>query len=393
MTRIGNVADGWKLVPLGRTAEITMGNSPPGNSYNDVCDGVPLVNGPVEFSEGALGLTIKSKYTTSPTKMCKRGDLLICVRGSTTGRTNIAAFDACIGRGVAAVRTREHQPYINHFICSRRRQIFRSGSGSTFPSVTRDQLADLQVPVPPLAEQKRIAAILDQADAIRRRRRQAIETTAGLIPAIFHEMFGDPAENPKRWRTLPFADLLSGGMRNGESPARNGSVHGIVLTLSAITGTEFDATASKEAEFGHFRKVSRVSIRDFLICRGNGNRDLVGVGKQPDANMPGVVFPDTMIAARVDSSKLSMAFLDSQWRTQHVRRQIVQGARTTNGTYKINQKLLGGIELVVPPVDTQEAFSARASVVRGLLDKQRHAMNESNANFDSLVQRAFRGAL
>src|SRR5439155_1636751 len=91
--------NGWARCSLIEVAEIEMGNSPPGNSYNERGEGVPLINGPVEFSPGPFGPTIKSKFTTNPTKRCRKGDLLICVRGATTGRTNIAVFDACIGRG------------------------------------------------------------------------------------------------------------------------------------------------------------------------------------------------------------------------------------------------------------------------------------------------------
>src|SRR5205085_4287702 len=86
----------------------TLTQSPPGDTYNTTGEGVPLINGPVEFSAGPFGRTVVNQYTIAPTNFCEEGDLLICVRGSTTGRTNVAAFRACIGRGVAAI-----QPYFN----------------------------------------------------------------------------------------------------------------------------------------------------------------------------------------------------------------------------------------------------------------------------------------
>ena len=152
----------FKYVRLDSVADIRMGNSPPGHSYNETGQGVPLINGPVEFSSGPLGLTVRTKFTTSPTKLCKRGDLLICVRGSTTGRTNIAAFDACIGRGVAAITAHDNQIYINLFVWSQRAKIFALGTGSTFPSISYDDLASLELTLPPLAEQKRIVAKVEE---------------------------------------------------------------------------------------------------------------------------------------------------------------------------------------------------------------------------------------
>jgi type I restriction enzyme, S subunit len=157
---------GWEWTRLGRISEVTMGQSPPGNTYNDIGDGIPLINGPVEFSPGAFGETIKSKYTTSPTKLCKKDDLLLCVRGSTTGRTNISGFDACIGRGVASIRSKIFSMYLNWFIVSLRESIYSKGTGSTFPSISFDKITELVCPVPPINEQRRIVAKVDELMAL-----------------------------------------------------------------------------------------------------------------------------------------------------------------------------------------------------------------------------------
>src|SRR5579862_1096317 len=153
----------WPTKRLGDVSEIIMGQSPDGDSYNTTGDGVPLINGPVEFSKHSFGKTIRSKFTTQPAKFCKEGDLILCVRGSTTGRMNIAGFDACVGRGVAAIRAKQYQPWINHFISAKRDEIYSKGTGATFPNVSGAMLAELSLVVPPLAEQQRIVGILDEA--------------------------------------------------------------------------------------------------------------------------------------------------------------------------------------------------------------------------------------
>jgi type I restriction enzyme S subunit len=155
--------NGWPRKRLGDVCEIIMGQSPDGDSYNTTGEGVPLINGPVEFSGESFGKTIRSKFTTHPTKFCKEGDLILCVRGSTTGRMNIAGFDACVGRGVAAIRAKEYQPWINHFISSKRDEIHDKGTGATFPNVSGGTLADFELVVPPVPEQQRIVGILDEA--------------------------------------------------------------------------------------------------------------------------------------------------------------------------------------------------------------------------------------
>ena len=115
--------NGWQPRKLHDVCEIIMGTSPPGDTYNTVGEGLPLINGPVEFSSGSFGRTARTKFTTAPNKLCKENELILCVRGSTTGKMNIAGSVACIGRGVAAIRAKEYQPWINYFIRSKRDDI------------------------------------------------------------------------------------------------------------------------------------------------------------------------------------------------------------------------------------------------------------------------------
>jgi len=153
----------WPVKRLTEVADIQMGQSPKGTSYNTSGEGIPLINGPVEFGQTPFSQTKKTKFTTEPTKICRAGDLILCVRGSTTGRMNIAGYDSCIGRGVAAIRSEEHQNWINFFIYSNRENIYRLGSGATFPNVSGAMLSKLEIPIPPPEEQKLIVAILDEA--------------------------------------------------------------------------------------------------------------------------------------------------------------------------------------------------------------------------------------
>lgn len=198
----GELPHGWTQTRLGDIAEIIMGNSPPGSSYNEHGQGVPLINGPVEFSEGPFGLTVRTKFTTEPTKFCKKDDLLICVRGSTTGRTNIAAFDACIGRGVAAVQAGEVQQYVNLFVLALRQAIFDMGTGSTFPSISYHQISDIPFPLPPLAEQRRIVEKVDQllglCDELAARQAAQREKRQRLVGATVDRLVSsrNPAEFP-----------------------------------------------------------------------------------------------------------------------------------------------------------------------------------------------------
>ena len=152
----------WEMVELGKISEITMGQSPPGDTYNEDGNGLPLINGPVEFGKDPFSKTIKRQFTTSPSKVCKEGDLILCVRGSTTGRMNISGFEACIGRGVASIRSSEHQSWINYVINSYREKLYSLGIGSTFPNISKEILIHLKIPLPSSDIQSQIIKSLDQ---------------------------------------------------------------------------------------------------------------------------------------------------------------------------------------------------------------------------------------
>lgn len=160
-----NPNSSWSKKQLRSIAKITMGQSPKGSTYNTRGDGIPLINGPVEFSPDQLSKTFITKYTSKPTKLCKKGDLILCVRGSTTGRTNIAGYDSCLGRGVASICANEkliNQNLLNIYIAHMRKSIFNLGTGATFPNVSSDLLSSIEIAFPPIAKQKAIVKKLNQ---------------------------------------------------------------------------------------------------------------------------------------------------------------------------------------------------------------------------------------
>ena len=185
---------GWEWAPLAGISYVTMGQSPPGDTYNRSGDGVPLINGPVEFTAGPFGQTIVNQFTTAPTKLCQEGDLLICVRGSTTGRTNVAAFRACIGRGVAAICSSFDDEFIRLFLWKVREDIISMGRGIAFPSVSKKQLENLAIPLPPLAEQRRIVAKVDDLMTLCDELEAGLDAAGGtrslLLDSLLHESLG-----------------------------------------------------------------------------------------------------------------------------------------------------------------------------------------------------------
>jgi len=185
--------EGWEESKLGEACEISMGQSPKGNTYNDKGIGTPLINGPVEFGPNPFSKTVMSKWTTAPTKMCKKGDLILCVRGSTTGRINIAGFEACIGRGVASIRYEKNQEWLNFFIRANQDQIYKLGSGSTFPNVSGKILKEIGFPEPPLELQNslinRMNGLVEHTNQILKLYKEKLNRIEELKKSILQKAF------------------------------------------------------------------------------------------------------------------------------------------------------------------------------------------------------------
>ena len=285
--------------------------------------------------------------------------------------------------------------YLYYFM---RRESFRSAAkqhmrgGAGQQRVPEDFLRNEHVPLPPLSDQRRIVEILDQADHLRHLRTEADAKANRILPALFIKMFGDPATNSMGWDTKPFRELLTEPLRNGLSPSSAGSFRATVLTLSAITGGTFDETATKDRYFaGRPSMTKEVDPRDFLICRGNGNLGLVGRARFPPRKLGNTLFPDTIIAARVNSAQVNGAYLEALWHTNWMRLQIESRATTTSGIHKINQATLGSLPVRLPPLPLQIRFGSRSS--RLWRSSEAHRTDALDRLFGSLSHRAFLGEL
>ena len=176
---------------LADVAEIVMGQSPPGHTCNTDRIGVPLLNGPTEFGPHHPRPV---QYTTDPRKRAYPGDILFCVRGSTTGRMNWADREYAIGRGIAAIRHREHpelQPLVRAVIEHALPELLAQATGSTFPNVSYDLLATIPWPSLPLPEQRAIAHILSTLDDKIELLRRMNETLEAMARVLFKSWFVD----------------------------------------------------------------------------------------------------------------------------------------------------------------------------------------------------------
>ena len=350
-------------------------------------------------------IAVPSSLVKNPEKMLSTGDILVSsanswnLVGKCCQMPNLQ-YPSAAGGFISILRPKtkklESSYLYRWFSSDKIQRKLRSFANQTtnISNLDHKRTLELQMPLPPLAEQERITGILNAADALRAKRREALAQLDTLLQSTFLDMFGDPVTNPKGWEERTLGELAQDSFRNGLSPSTKGTVDGEVLTLSAITRGRFDFAAQKSVRFDKQPSPSqRLSTDTFLICRGNGNRRLVGTGAYPDRSSIRVCFPDTMIGVAISPSVLAAAYLQNVWRTRRIRRQIDRGARTTNGTHKVNQRLLSSIVFPVPPADLQLRFAAIVESIEEQEASQRAHLAELDTLFASLQSRAFRGDL
>jgi type I restriction enzyme S subunit len=231
-TELGVIPEGWLVSHLGDCGEVIMGQSPPGSSYNRTGVGSPLINGPTEFTDRH---PIKIQWTTQPARFCKTDDLLICVRGSSTGRTNYANDTYAIGRGVAAIRAKDDNDtqYLSYQVISGVSDILAAATGSTFPSVDGASFRKIVVPLPSPIEQRAIAGALRDVDALIGALDSALAKKRNLKQAAMQQLLTGQKRLPGfhgEWEVKRLGDVIE--IRKGQLITEKDAIPGAVPVIA-----------------------------------------------------------------------------------------------------------------------------------------------------------------
>jgi type I restriction enzyme S subunit len=181
-TRLTGFTEGWRSRRVGEIANVIMGQSPPGSSYNLAGNGVPLIQGNADVKDRR---TFERVWTTSPTKMAGEGDVVLTVRAP-VGFTARAHAKSCLGRGVCALSSVESNDFLFHAMVAAESKWGLFEQGSTFTSVNSDQVRSFVLEWPSdVEEQVAIATVLQDADAeikaLERRLESARAVKAGMM--------------------------------------------------------------------------------------------------------------------------------------------------------------------------------------------------------------------
>jgi type I restriction enzyme S subunit len=175
-----------RATPLSKVATIIMGQSPDGSTYNSNGEGQPLLNGPTEFGAFHPNVTL---FTTDPTRMCSAGNLIFCVRGSTTGRMNWADRAYSLGRGVCSIagKTYLDTKYLKYCLDVYLESLLKLAGGGTFPNLRQQDIKDFLIPYPD--NRHKIASILTAYDDLIENNTRRIKILEEMAQNIYREWF------------------------------------------------------------------------------------------------------------------------------------------------------------------------------------------------------------
>lgn len=300
---------------------------------------------------------------------------------------------------IRADKNRLDGRYLVHFL--RRDEIRVDGARNMTGSagqrrVPKHYLESLSIPLPALSEQHRIAAILDQADALRAKRREALAQLDSLTQSIFIEMFGDPVTNPMAWPESTslgeIADIVSGVTkgRNLEGKATRTIPY---LAVANVQDKSLNLTQVKTIEATE-DEIRRYELKpnDLLLTEG-GDPDKLGRGTLWRNELPECIHQNHIFRVRVVGASVSPLFLNWLVGSQCGKKYFLKSAKQTTGIASINMGQLRKFPLLVPPLSLQQSFGARIQSVEALKAKHRAALHELDRLFASLQHRAFAGEL
>lgn len=344
--------------------------------------------------------TVEGSEIGSAKQVVKPGDVLLSrivphirrawVVGEHPGRRIIASGEWIVFRGETVEAN-----YLRRILVSDQfhAEFMRtvSGVGGSLLRARPAYVASIRIPLPPLPEQRRIAEILDKADALRGKRRAAIAQLDTLAQSIFLDTFGDPATNPKGWPVTTVGSVaeVQGGLQV-TSARKSLPLDVPYLRVANVYRDSLDLREIKKMRVTEAELV-RTTLQkyDLLIVEGHGNPDEIGRGALWDGSIAGCVHQNHLIRARFRRDRVDPVYACTYLNTPGGRRHLLRAGKTTSGLNTISVSEVRATPITVPDIGTQLRFAEFVKKARCLAATHCTSLRELDELFATLQDRAF----
>ncbi|EMB9934624.1 TPA: restriction endonuclease subunit S [Acinetobacter baumannii] len=372
-----------------RNVEEYWGNSIPWATVKDLNEGITLTETQEFISE--LGLK------NSASNLIAKGTIIIPTRMA-LGKVVISEIDVAINQDLKAVFVKDKETldvkYLLRFLESNKENIPSMGKGATVKGITLDQLKAIKIPLQPLAEQRRIAAILDKADELRQKRQQVIEKLDQLLQATFIDMFGDPVSNPKGWDVYKLKSLTSkigsgSTPKGGDSSYKNDGIS-LIRSLNIYDG-EFSYKNLAFIDQEQANKLKNVILQPNDVLLNITGASVARCCIVPKEVLPARVNQHVSILRIKENAipEFLEALLISKPMKLHLLK--ISGAGATREA--LTKLQLQELEIIVPPLEIQNEFLLKLKIIKSLININLKQLNELDNLFISIQNQAFSGTL
>ena len=378
----------WRTARLYDVAQVLGGGTPSRSEESYFGGGIAWAT-PTDITKldqlyinGTKETVSQEGLRNSSTKLMPAGAVLLTSR-ATIGFTAVSKIPICTNQGfINFICGASLVPeYLAYWLRTQRDKMIQHAGGTTFKEIARGTLRKFEIPVPPLPEQRRIVDLLSRAEGIVRLRREAEKKAAELIPALFLDMFGDPATNPKGWAQEPLGE--------------HASIPSVVRTPDITTEADLLCMGADSIESKTGKLISNPTVRDVLPKSGKYWFDAGDVlyskirpylAKATLAHTEGYCSAD-MYPLRCGPTLRPMFLLSlllSRAFTIYATAESVRASMP-----KLNRDTLFKYQFPVPPVSLQDVFEERAETVHSILMQQATATAKAQVTFDALLAQAF----
>lgn len=326
----------------------------------------------------------------------EKGDILVALSGATTGKFGIydEEIQALLNQRVAKISPKENinNKYLYHYMNKLQNIIYNKALGCAQPNISPNEIGEIEIYVPSRLEQDKISDVLDIAKDLIDKRKKQIEELDLLVKSKFIEMFGDPVKNPLEWQKGKIADIIvktQYGTSN-KSDEFNGDFK--VLRMNNITyDGNWDFTSIKYINLDEKEQKKYLVYKGEVLFNRTNSKELVGKTAVYKEDEP-MAYAGYLVKA-IPNERANGEFISAYMNTKYVKDKLLNMAKNIVGMANINAEEFKKIDVYIPPIELQNQFADFVKQVDKLKFEMEKSLKELEDNFNSLMQKAFKGEL
>lgn len=330
----------------------------------------------------------------------KKGTLLLAMYGS-VGKTAIAKIDLSTNQAILGINIKDETKldirYLRFWFTTIKEQLLNRAVGAALANISLGIVKDLEIPLPPLATQQKVANILDKADELRQYNKQLIEKYDALTQSLFLEMFGDPVRNEKGWEKMKLKEFLEVLVDVGSNGGNDWVSANIKMKDEEDYAIMIRTTNLNKNDFkNNLKYVSKETYDLFKKTKVFGGEIIMNkIGSagdfwlMPSLNKPVSLGLNQLMMTFNNLNKIFFFFFFSTDYGKKIINSKLNGATTKS----ITKTALRDLDILYPPLELQNQFADRVQLIEQQKQQAQEALAKSEKLFQSLLQRAFKGEL